>query len=187
MSRRSNRGGIPSPAAQAQQARALSNLYGNKTTEKDYECVMKQYKDFSVTLYGDDKEVTITDREGRPKKVRRRNPAWKFTREEYDRVMAKAFSWKPGDGMPTDVVEGLQNLDLYWSAIQKLCPDRLKQRLRDHSGIQVSEILDTGGLTALWPRFSDMVLLFVTLFCFNSVTQVSEILDMCCSQLPFLT
>ena len=165
MARRGNRGSIPSPAAQAKQARALSDLCGDKTTERDHNRVMQQCKDFSTILCSNDdfdidrvanwftfnahrpkieqfKEVTVTDRDGRPKKVRKRNPAWKFTREECDRVMKHAMKWKPGDGMPTDAVEGLQNLDLHWSAIQKMCPDQLKQKLRDHSGIQVSDICD---------------------------------------------
>ena len=161
MSRSSSRQLIPSPAAQAKQARALSNLYGNKATERDYDRVIRQYKQFAATMYGSDnfqvervadwmtfnahrpkiqqfREVTLLDKDGRPKKVKKRNPTWKFTREEYQRVIAKAFSWKPGDPMPTDVEEGLQNLDLHWSAIQKICPDHLKQKLRDHSGIKVS-------------------------------------------------
>ena len=121
----------------------------------------KQCQDFSTALHGDDKfvldrvatwfacnahrpliqqfrEVTVTDSNGRAVKKLKRNGPWKFNRDEFSRVMKKAFAWNPGDGMPKDVEEGLQNLDTHWAAILQNCPDNLKVKLKHHSGIKVS-------------------------------------------------
>ena len=134
--------------------------FGSKSTQKEYEAIFNEYKEYSTQVYGDEEmnlervfnyftyhanrglrshnsryATDISLAPGKNGKPRRRAKRVGFSLNEYNEVMS-ALSKRSPDEDEKVTSNRLQCLDKHYAAILRHCPDSLRPEIRNHQGIK---------------------------------------------------